>query len=365
MARQYDRKLILEDGSEYYGYGFGDRGECVAEVVFNTAMVGYQELISDPTYTDLAVVMTYPLIGNYGIADEDFEGKSMSASALIVNEYNDQPSNFRYTKTLSELMEENHIVGIEGIDTRALTRVLRDRGNMRGIITDADTAAADALARLAAAPVPTDAVARVSCRKRWYSRTPDHRLNVVVVDCGTRLSVIRALNAHGCNVTVVPYDATAEEVLATKPDGIFIGDGPGDPADVGTVIELIRALRGKLPICGSCLGHLLIARAYGAKTVKLACARHGANHPVKELATGKVAVTSRGQGYTVDEASLAGTGLTVTHRSVLDGSVEGLACPADKVYTVQFRPENPAGVQGSSYLIDQFIKEMTEAKNNA
>lgn len=365
MARQYDRKLILEDGTEFFGYAFGDRGDRVAEVVFNTAMVGYQELVSDPTYTDLAVVLTYPLIGNYGITDDDFEGKTMSVSMLIVNEYNDLPSNFRYTKTLSELMEEHRIPGIEGLDTRALTRVIRDKGSLRVLITGMDTTVEDGLARIAATPTPHDAVARVSCRKRWYSRTPDHRFNVVVLDCGTRMTVIRMLNAHGCNVTVVPYNATAEEVLAMKPDGLFIADGPGDPAEATVPVELIRALRGKLPIFGSCLGHQLIAIAYGAKTVKLPCGRHGANHPVKNLKTGKVSVTSRGQNYTVDEASLAGTALTVTHRNVLDGSVEGLSCAADRVYSVQFRPENSAGVQGSAYLIDQFINEMTEAKKNA
>lgn len=365
MARQYDRKLILEDGTEFFGYGFGDRGDRVAEVVFNTAMVGYQELVSDPTYTDLAVVLTYPLIGNYGIADEDFEGKGVSIAMLIVNEYNDIPSNFRYTKTLAELMEEYRVPGIEGLDTRALTRIIRDKGACRALITDAQTTVEDGLARIAATPTPHDAVARVSCRKRWYSRTPDHRFNVAVVDCGTRLSVIRMLNAHGCNVTVVPYNATAEEVLATKPDGIFLADGPGDPTEATAPVELVRALRGKLPIFGACLGHQLIALAYGAKTYKLPCGRHGANHSVKNVLTGKVSITSHGYNYAVDEASLAGTGLTVTHRNVLDGSAVGLACEADRVFSVQFRPENPAGVQGSAYLIDQFIKEMTEAKKNA
>lgn len=365
MARQYDRKLILEDGSEYFGYGFGAREERVAELVFNTAMAGYQEIISDPSYTDLAVVMTYPLIGNYGIADEDCESRNLTIGALIVGEYNDLPSNFRYTKTLSEIMEENHIAGIEGLDTRRLTRAIRDKGSCRALVTDVETTLEDGLARIAATPVAHDAVSRVSCHKRWYSRTPDHRFNVVVVDCGTRISVIRALNAYGCNVTVVPYNVTAEEVLSMRPDGLFIADGPGDPNDVPCVVDLIRTLRGRLPIFGSCLGHQLIALACGARVSKLKFGHHGGNHPVKNLQNGKVDVATRCHNYIVDESSLAGTGLAVTHRDLMDGSVDGLACPADHICSVQHHPESAVGPQGSAYLFEEFIKEMTEAKKNA
>ena len=248
MENMKKRKLVFEDGSEYCGYGFGYDGDRVCEVVFNTSMVGYQEIISDPSYTDQAVVMTYPLIGNYGTADEDYETKTPTISGLIVREYNDLPSNFRYTKTLAEVMEEYRIAGICGIDTRKLARSIRDFGSRRALITDADTPTNKALAMLCLAPIPHDAVTRVSCKKRWYSRTANARLNVVAIDCGIKLNIIRSLNARGCNVTVMPYNTTAEEVIKMKPDGIFLSNGPGDPQDVSPVIELVRELRGKYPL---------------------------------------------------------------------------------------------------------------------
>lgn len=365
MARRYDRKLILEDGSEYLGYAFGAKEDKIAEIVFNTSMVGYQEIVSDPSYTDQAVVMTYPLIGNYGIADEDFEGRGLSISALIVGEYNDSPSNFRYTKTLSEIMEENGAAGIEGLDTRRLTRSIRDLGSRRVLITSPGTTREEGLARIAAAAVPHDAVARVSCRKRWYSRTPDHRYNVVVVDCGTKLNIIRSLNARGCNVTVVPYNATAEEVVAMRPDGVFFSNGPGDPEDVLPTIGLVRALRGRIPIFGICLGHQLISLSYGARTYKLKFGHRGGNHPVMNLGTGHVEITSQNHSYAVDEASLSGLPLRVTHRNLLDGTVEGVACPEERVYAVQYHPESAPGPQDSFYLFDLFIREMKEAKEHA
>jgi carbamoyl-phosphate synthase small subunit len=365
MARQYDRKLILEDGSEYYGYAFGDRSDRVCEIVFNTSMVGYQEIVSDPSYTDQAVVMTYPLIGNYGVADDDFETKTPTIGALIVGEYNDLPSNFRYTKTLSEIMEENHIPGIEGIDTRKLTRSIRDLGSRRVYITGVKTTREEGLKAIQDAEIPHDAVSRVSCRKRWYSRTPDHRYNVVAVDCGIKLNIIRSLNARACNVTVVPYNTSVEEILRMKPDGIFLSNGPGNPEDVTPVIELVRQLRGKLPIFGICLGHQMIALAYGAHTYKLKFGHRGGNHPVKNLLTGKVEITSQNHSYAVEEASLAGTGLTVTHRNLLDNTVEGIMCEKDRIYSVQYHPESAPGPQDSFYLFDTFIAYMTEAKKHA
>ena len=278
MENMKKRKLVFEDGSEYCGYGFGYDGDRVCEVVFNTSMVGYQEIISDPSYTDQAVGMTYPLIGNYGTADEDYETKTPTISGLIVREYNDLPSNFRYTKTLAEVMEEYRIAGICGIDTRKLARSIRDFGSRRALITDADTPTNKALAMLCLAPIPHDAVTRVSCKKRWYSRTANARLNVVAIDCGIKLNIIRSLNARGCNVTVMPYNTTAEEVIKMKPDGIFLSNGPGDPQDVSPVIELVRELRGKYPIFGICLGHQIISLACGAETYKLKFGHRGGNH---------------------------------------------------------------------------------------
>ncbi|MGN1080772.1 MAG: carbamoyl phosphate synthase small subunit, partial [Acutalibacteraceae bacterium] len=244
MADKVRKKLVLEDGDEYYGYGFGCDCERVCEIVFNTSVVGYQEIISDPSYTYQAVVMTYPLIGNYGIADEDYETKVPTIGGLIVREYNDLPSNFRYTKTLSEVMEEYKIPGISGLDTRKLARSIRDLGSRRGIITSADTSAEKALEKIKNTPVPHDAVGKVSCKKRWYSRTANAKYNVVAIDCGIKLNIIRSLNSRACNVTVMPYNTTAEEVIKCRPDGIFLSNGPGDPEDVTPVIELVKKLRG-------------------------------------------------------------------------------------------------------------------------
>ena len=365
MVEQFDRKLILETGEEYYGHGFGAVEQRVCEIVFNTSMVGYQEIISDPSYTYQAVVMTYPLIGNYGICDDDYESRTPSIGALIVREYNDQPSNFRYTHTLGEVLEENHIPAISGIDTRKLTRSIRDLGSRRVLITGADTPLEEGLRIIAETPVPNDAVPLVSCRKRWYSRTANHRYNVVAVDCGIKLNIIRCLNARGCNVTVVPYDTPAEVIERMDPDGVFLSNGPGDPEDVAPVIELVRALRGRYPIFGICLGHQMIALAAGAKTYKLKFGHRGGNHPVRNLRTGRIEITSQNHSYAVDAQSVAGTGLEITHVNLLDGTVEGLACPADRLFSVQYHPESAPGPQDSAYLFDQFVAMMKEAKTHA
>lgn len=358
MADIKRKKLVLEDGAEYIGVGFGYDCERVCEVVFNTSVVGYQEIISDPSYTDQAVVMTYPLIGNYGIADEDYETRVPTIGALIVREYNDLPSNFRYTKTLSEVMEEYKIPGLSGIDTRKLARSIRDLGSRRGIITDADTPVKEAVEKIAATPVPHDAVSRVSCKKRWYSRTANAKYNVVAIDCGIKLNIVRSLNARGCNVTVMPYNTPADEVIKCKPDGIFLSNGPGDPEDVTPVIELVRALRGRYPIFGICLGHQIISLAAGAETYKLKFGHRGGNHPVKNLETGKIEITSQNHSYAVREESLAGTGLTVTHVNILDNTVEGVRDEGSRMFSVQYHPESAPGPQDSAYLFDRFIALM-------
>ena len=363
MAEMKKRKLVLEDGAEYYGEGFGSERDAVCEIVFNTSMVGYQEIISDPSYTYQAVVMTYPLIGNYGIADEDFETKAPSIGGLIVREYNDLPSNFRYTKTLSEVMEEYKIPGLSGVDTRALTRSIRDFGSRRGIITDADPPKDKALETIAKTPVPHDAVEKVSCKKRWYSRTANARYNVVAIDCGIKLNIIRSLNQRGCNVTVMPYNTSAAEVEKMKPDGVFLSNGPGDPEDVIPVIELVKKLRGEYPIFGICLGHQMISLACGAETYKLKFGHRGGNHPVKNLETGRIEITSQNHSYAVREESLANTGLEVTHVNILDGTVEGLRDTKSDMFSVQYHPESAPGPQDSAYLFDKFIKMMEGEKN--
>ncbi len=365
MSPEPDRKLVFADGTEYYGYGFGCDCDRVCEVVFNTSPVGYQEIISDPSYTYQAVVMTYPLIGNYGIADEDFETKIPTVGGLIVREYNDSPSNFRCTKTLSEVMEEYKIPGISGVDTRKLTRSIRDRGTRRALITSASTPVGEALEVLEAVKAPRDAVSRVSCRKRWYARTSGAAYSVVAVDFGIKLNIIRSLNRRGCNVTVVPYDTPAEEIIKMRPDGVFLSNGPGDPQDVPGAVELINMLKGRYPMFGICLGHQLIGLACGAETYKLKFGHRGGNHPVKNLTNGRVEITSQNHSYAVNRDSLSGTGLEITHINLLDNTVEGMECAADRVFCVQYHPESAPGPQDSAYLFDKFVSLMKEAKHNA
>ena len=360
--KRLNKKIVLEDGEEYLGYGFGADKEAICEIVFNTSMVGYQEIVSDPSYTYQIVVMTYPLIGNYGITDEDYETKQPTIGGIVVREYNDIPSNFRYTKTLSEYLEENNIPGIEGVDTRKLTRSIRDKGSRKVIITDIDTSKEEALEKLKKYEIPKDAVSKVSCKKRWYSRTANYKYNVVAVDCGIKLNIIRSLNKKGCNVTIVPYNTTAKEIEELKPDGVFLSNGPGNPEDVKEVIKLVKEIRGKYPILGICLGHQIISLAYGAKTYKLKFGHRGGNHPVINLETGKIEITSQNHSYAVDERTLEKTTLVPTHKNILDNTIEGVECKEDKVFSVQYHPESAPGPQDSAYLFDKFIKIMEKGR---
>ena len=321
-------------------------------------MVGYQEIVSDPSYTYQMVVMTYPLIGNYGITDDDYEATKPSIGGLIVREYNDIPSNFRYTKTLSEYLDENGIPGIYGIDTRMLTRSIRDKGSRLVLITDISTTKEEAMQKLKNYKIPKDAVSKVSCKKKWYSRTSNPKFNVVAIDCGIKLNIIRSLKKRGCNVTIVPYNTTAEKIQELKPDGVFLSNGPGDPENVPEVIEIVKRLKGKYPIFGICLGHQLISLAYGAKTYKLKFGHRGGNHPVKNLKTGKIEITSQNHSYAVDENSLKNTELEATHINLLDNTIEGVECKKDKIFSVQYHPESAPGPQDSSYLFDEFISMM-------
>ncbi len=354
--KKFNKKIVLEDGEEYYGYGFGADTERICEIVFNTSMVGYQEIVSDPSYTYQMVVMTYPLIGNYGITDDDYETRQPSIGGMIVREYNDLPSNFRYTKTLSEYLEENGIPGIAGVDTRKITRSIREKGSRKVIITDAKTSKQKAIKKLKEYEIPKDAVSKVSCKKKWYSRTANPKFNVVAVDCGIKLNIVRSLNKRGCNVTVVPYNTSAKEIEKLKPDGIFLSNGPGNPEDVTEVIELVKKLRRKYPMFGICLGHQMISLAYGAKTYKLKFGHRGGNHPVRNILTDKIEITSQNHSYAVDENSIKKTKLEVTHKNILDNTVEGVRCKKDNIFSVQYHPESAPGPQDSGYLFDEFLK---------
>ena len=353
-----DKKIVLENGREFFGHGFGADCERTAELVFNTSVVGYQEVLSDLSYTGQIVLMTYPLIGNYGINDEDFESKTPSMSGMIVRDYTDSPSNFRYTKTLSEAMEDFGIPGISGVDTRQIARIIRDEGSQRVLITDADMPLEECLAKLQAWEYPRDVVRQVSCKRRWYSRTSNPKYNVAVLDCGIKLNIVREMNRMGCNVTVLPFDTKPADILRLEPDGLFLSNGPGDPENVTEVIETVRTLKGQLPIFGICLGHQMIALACGAHTYKMKFGHRGGNHPVLNQYTGRIEITSQNHSYAVDPESLRGTGLRVTHVNLLEQTIEGVEDAANRMFSVQYHPESAPGPQDSNYLFEKFLKNM-------
>ncbi len=355
-----EKKLVLENGQEFCGIGFGSRENCVGEVIFNTSVVGYQEILSDPSYAGQIVVMTYPLIGNYGITDEDFESRTPAPTGLIVRECCDTPSNFRYTKTLEEELEDRGIACVSGVDTRKITRTIRSCGKMRGAIVDASLSADEALALIAATPDRKDIVAKVSCRKRWFSRTPNHKFNVVAVDCGIKHSTIRLLNERLCNVTIVPFNTSARDICAFNPDGILFTCGPGSPFDVPEVAELIESLKGRYPILGVGIAHELLALSYGAAVESTPCGLHG-DHPMRDLVSGRINIGVFNQTFCIK--SIDGTPLSATHTTVPEGYVVGFECRRDKILSVQFLPEAAPGPTDNVGIFDRFIKLMEEDKN--
>ncbi|MCR5845834.1 MAG: glutamine-hydrolyzing carbamoyl-phosphate synthase small subunit [bacterium] len=365
MMGRPNRKIVLEDGQEYRGHSFGFEDDKILELVFNTSMVGYQEILSDPSYTDQAVVMTYPLIGNYGMAADDYETEIPSIGALIVREYTEEPSNFRAEKSLGEVMEQYGISGISGIDTRKLARSIRDHGSRIALLTSVNTPMEACLRRLREFTLPTDSVSRVSCREPWEAGQGNDGFHVVAIDCGIKLNIVRSLAKRDCRVTIVPWNTTADAIRALEPDGIFISNGPGDPQDVPETIEAIRSLLGYRPIFGICLGHQILSLAYGAQTYKLKFGHRGGNHPVKDLDTGRIEITSQNHSYAVDEKSMEKTPLVVTHRNLLDGTIEGMKCECDRVFSVQYHPESSPGPQDSGHLFDRFIRLMEEVRVHA
>ena len=361
IYRGKKRKLIMSDGSEYVGYGFGeDEKDRVCELVFNTSPVGYQEIMSDPSYTDQFVTMAYPLIGNYGINEDDNETLHPTIGGFVVRDYNDEPSNFRSGKSLSETLKELGIPGITGVDTREIVRKIRDVGTKKALITDESTSVEEGLGIIEETVLKPDAVSRVSRKLKEHYICPDAKYHIAAIDFGMKENILRSFINKGCSVTVFPWNITADEVSAIKPDGIFLSNGPGDPEDVGEAIELVRKLRGKYPIFGICLGHQIISLACGAKTYKLKFGHRGGNHPVKNLETGRTDITSQNHSYAVDESTLEGTGLVVTHRNLLDGTVEGVRCDKDRIFSVQYHPESCPGPHDASYLFDEFLKLMEE-----
>lgn len=359
MDQLSDRKLILEDGSVYEGYGFGSMNDKFAELVFNTSMVGYQEILSDLSYTDQAVVMTYPVIGNYGICADDFESDDPGLSGMIVRDICNSPSNFRCAGTLSETMEKYDIAGLSGVDTRQITRHIRDVGSMKALITSSDTDTEEAVQKLKDHKWATDQVSRASTKSTYTINPSSDKKPIVVIDCGIKKNILRMLGQREYPLVVVPWNTDAETIMKYAPAGVFISNGPGDPASCIPTIETMRRLIGKLPIFGICLGHQIISLAYGAKTYKLKFGHRGGNHPVKDLSTGRIEMTSQNHSYAVVPQSLAETRLKVTHINLLDETVEGVKCDADNLFSVQYHPESAPGPCDSGYLFDRFFDNIS------
>ena len=350
------RLLILEDGSVYEGEGFGSSRYQMGELVFNTGMSGYQEVLSDLSYCGQIVMMTYPMIGNYGINCDDFESLDPAVFGFVVRECCAAPSNFRSDYTLDEFLKQKDIPGISGVDTRAITRKLRNSGTMRAIMADEGADVEAIVAMLRSSELMHDQVARVSTKNAFP--IPNRGKRVVLIDFGAKNGIIRELSRRNCDLTVVPYDTSAKEILAMKPDGVMLSNGPGDPKDVPVAIETIRELMGQVVIFGICLGHQLISLASGANTVKLKFGHRGCNHPVMNLTNGKVEMTSQNHGYAVEEASLKDTDLVMTHQALNDKSVEGVRHSKYPIFSVQYHPEASPGPEDSNYLFDQFMELM-------
>lgn len=331
------RKLVLENGLVFEGNGFGSNKEVIAELVFNTSVVGYQEILSDPANYGRMICMTYPVIGSYGLTDEDYESKSITVSALIVREYNDIPSNFRYTHKLSEVMDEYDIPGIEGVDTRQIAKIIRDSGTMKALICDIDKPMSECMSLIGNYLEDFSLVSKVSTKKVMHSRTTNPLYTVVAVDLGIRRSLVKMLNASGCNVVVVPYNTSVEAIMKFKPDGIIITDGPGNPACCMEAINLVKELKGKLPILGIGHGQEIIALAYGANIYKEKSGHNGCNLPVKNVLTGKIQITTQNSLYACDEDTLKNK-LSVTHINVLDKTVAGVINEEDMVLAIQYKP---------------------------
>ncbi|SFI60328.1 carbamoyl-phosphate synthase small subunit [Kaistella treverensis] len=355
------KKLILETGEVFHGQSFGVETDTEGEVVFNTGMTGYQELISDPSYCGQIVCMTYPLIGNYGINRDDYESIDPAIKGLIVKEVCDFPSNFRTQMDLDEFFKKRNLSGISGIDTRRLTRVLRASGVVKGKIVDEKAIESEVVESLKNTVFPTDQVAQVSTKTSFAN--PGRGLKVVLVDYGSKHGILRELAQRDCDVIVVSQDTTAEEILLINPDGVMLSNGPGDPEDVKGATEMIKNLLGKVPIFGICLGHQLIGLACGAKTFKLKFGHRGGNHPVLDLAKNKVAITSQNHGYAVDQESLKNTDLVETHVALNDRTNEGFKHKIHTCFSVQYHPEASPGPEDANYLFDEFITLMEEFKS--
>ncbi|ASN05832.1 carbamoyl phosphate synthase small subunit [Virgibacillus necropolis] len=357
------RQLILEDGTVFSGEGFGSDRKKSGEVVFNTGMTGYQEVITDPSYCGQIVTMTYPLVGNYGINRDDFETVTPFIHGFVVKEVCDYPSNFRSGETLSSYLKANDIPGISGIDTRKLTKIIRKHGTMKALIADATESKEELLNELNNQPMMTDQVKQTSTVKPYVVPGRGHR--IVLVDFGMKHGILRELTKRNCHVTVVPYNYSAENIIRLKPDGIMLTNGPGDPKDVPEAIEMVKEVISKIPLFGICLGHQLFALACGADTVKMKFGHRGANHPVKDLEMNKTYLTSQNHSYAVRPDTLEKTDLVLTQLALNDHTVEGIKHKTYPAFTVQYHPESSPGPEDTNHLFDNFLNviEQVQAKN--
>lgn len=353
------RMLILEDGTIFEGVAFGSDEASIGETVFTTGMTGYQETISNPSNCGQIIVMTYPLIGNYGINRDDFESIESAMNGIVVRELEDEPSNFRNDMTLREWLTQKNIPGIQGIDTRKLTRLLREKGPLKGKLTAANEDiinVEETVEEVKNTELPTDLVKKVSTKRPYPS--PGRGKRVVVIDYGMKHGILRELNKRDCDVIVVPYNTKTDEINSLFPDGIVLTNGPGNPTHVEGAFETIQGLVGKAPIFGIGLGHQLLALSLGAKVNKLSSGHRGSNIPVKDLKTGRTELTAQNHGYAVEKDSLEGTSLKVTHIALNDQSIEGLESTEEEIFSVQFYPEASPGPEDANHLFDRFMELM-------
>jgi carbamoyl-phosphate synthase small subunit len=368
--------LVLEDGSIFEGFAFAGAGETLGEVVFNTGMTGYQEVITDPSYKGQIVTMTYPLVGNYGINDEDMESAGIHLEGFIVKEYQSNPSNWRMKTSLKSFLEDSGKIGLEGIDTRALTRRLRLSGSMKGIIATETKDLTELLAKVRAYPglVGRDLVREVSCQKPYLwgkgmpsqskipTKKPVKKLRVVVLDCGVKYNILRLLKKNGCEVVVVPAFASGSEILSYQPDGVLLSNGPGDPAALPYIVDAARTIIGQTPVFGICLGHQIIGQAIGGYTEKLKFGHHGINQPVKNLETSRVEITSQNHGFVVVPESVESKAQK-SYMNLNDATSEGMKLSG--AMSVQYHPEAAPGPRDTEYLFSQFVELMKNEKRKA